>query len=151
VAIKDGLRDLGWVDQETFPPFVVWVTENGTPLGPAVVCASGEIDLATAPEMETALFGVLHPGFAHLVADMSSVTFIDCFGLGVLVDVANATLAFGGSLALRSPSRQVCRLRDLVGLEGTLPTEVAMTAPLGEPLSGSGDGETEQRPAVECH
>jgi anti-anti-sigma factor len=123
VAIEDGRADLEWVDQE-FPPFVVSVTENGTARRPGVVRASGEIDLATASEMETALLGVLHPGLAHVVADMTSVTFIDCFGLGVLVDVANAALASGGSLALRSPSRQVRRVRDLGGLEATLPTEV---------------------------
>jgi anti-anti-sigma factor len=120
VAVKG---DLVGVDRESCPPFLVWVTEQGTAVGPAVVGASGQIDLATAPGMETALLGVLHPSFAHLVADMTSVTFIDAFGLGMLVDVANAAATVGGSLTLRSPSPQVSWVRDLVGLEATLPTE----------------------------
>jgi anti-anti-sigma factor len=109
--------------EEPCSPFLVQVFEHGSAASPAVVCVSGEVDLATAPEMEIVLLNVLNVETAHLIIDMTSVSFIDCFGLGVLVGVANAAHVFGGSLALRSPSRQVCRVRGLIGLDGNLPTE----------------------------
>jgi anti-sigma B factor antagonist len=125
VAIQEDLRGPAGTVDEPCPPFVVHVSEQGSGAGPAVMCVTGEVDLATAPEMQRVMLQLLNNRTTHLVVDMSCVSFIDCFGLGVLVDVANVARVFGGSLVLRSPSRQVRQIRELVELNGVLPTEAA--------------------------
>jgi anti-sigma B factor antagonist len=122
-AIQEDLRGPVVIVKVRCPPFEVRLVEQGSAGCPAVVCVSGEVDYATAPEMQGVLLHLLHSGTTHVVVDMAPVSFIDCFGLGVLVGVANAARAVGGGLALRSPSRQLRRVRDLVGLEELLPTE----------------------------
>jgi anti-sigma B factor antagonist len=96
-------------------------TADGT-----VVKVSGEVDMATAPEMERILFGALESlSVSDLVVDMATATFIDCLGLGVLLAVANRARASGRSVALRNPSRQVVWVRGLTGLADLLPNEIS--------------------------
>ena len=89
----------------------------------AAVAVSGEVDMATAPEMQRVLVDALDSGLADLVVDMSACAFIDCIGWGVLVGVADTALTLGGGVTLRRPSPWMCRVRHLLGLDGVLPTD----------------------------
>jgi anti-anti-sigma factor len=86
------------------------------------VTVSGDVDMASAPEMQRVLRRALDDGRPGLVVDMAACGFIDCIGLGVLVGAANIVRARGGAVTLRTPSFQVCRLRDLAGLSDVLAT-----------------------------
>ena len=81
----------------------------------ALIALAGEIDLATAPLLRTALEQCLRDGMSTVDIDLTAVTFCDCYGLGVLLDVAQHAFAAGGALRLRHPSAAVARLLTLTG------------------------------------
>ena len=78
---------------------------------PAALVArvSGEIDLASAPELEERLS---HADGRPLLVDMSRVIFMDSSGLSALLRLH----AGGKSLRVINPSEQVAQLLRLVGL-----------------------------------
>jgi anti-sigma B factor antagonist len=86
-----------------------------------VVCADGELDLATAPAMRQALAQATGDGPADVVVDLARVTFVDAAGLAPMVDAADAVRAAGGRLQLASPSRMLRRVLALLDLEERLP------------------------------
>ncbi|MEV8100114.1 STAS domain-containing protein [Kitasatospora sp. NPDC085879] len=55
---------------------------------PALVGASGEIDLDTVPSLRRALAAALE-AHREVVRDLSEVTFMDCAGMGALVRARN--------------------------------------------------------------
>src|SRR5512133_861971 len=50
-----------------------------------VVAASGELDLAIAPELRRRLHAVIEDGITDVIVDLSEATFVDSTILGVLV------------------------------------------------------------------
>jgi anti-anti-sigma factor len=79
--------------------------------GAATICVRGEIDLATAPELEAALLGV---DDRTVDLDLSGVTFCDACGLGVL-DRARQRL--GDRLRVRGSSAHVRKVARVVEME----------------------------------
>src|SRR5436309_4977272 len=53
--------------------------------GHAVVTASGELDLNTAPRLQTALAALLRDNVDRVVVDLSGVEFCDSTGMNVLL------------------------------------------------------------------
>ena len=94
---------------------------TGIPILPVVTVAiTGEIDIATCQAMRDAL--ATGPGPAHLEVDMSSVTFIDASGIGVLLAARQRAVDRGGSLTVLAPSRAVLRVTGVLGLGELLVT-----------------------------
>ncbi|WP_431676199.1 STAS domain-containing protein [Kitasatospora sp. KL5] len=89
---------------------------------PAIVAARGDIDLATAPRLRRVLARALKT-HRDVVLDLSEVTFIDCAGLGALVEARNLAGRRGGRLVLRGAGPCVVRLIRLTGLGGYLAVE----------------------------
>ncbi|WP_329493589.1 STAS domain-containing protein [Kitasatospora herbaricolor] len=85
----------------------------------AVVRAHGDIDLDTAPALHRRLEAALRE-HRDVVLDLSQVTFMDCAGLGVLVDARDQADRHGGHLVLRAVGPDVLRLLRITGLEGRL-------------------------------
>jgi len=84
--------------------------------GAVVVIASGEIDLATSPELRAEL---LKPEAEapNIVLDLRQVTFIDSSGLGVLVGQQKRSQEDGRSFAIAvDEASAVQRILDLSGL-----------------------------------
>ncbi|MBO1419171.1 STAS domain-containing protein [Streptomyces sp. FH025] len=77
--------------------------------------AGGGIDLATAPRFRCRLDAALE-AHGEVVLDLSEVTFMDCSGLGVLVQARHLADRYGGRLVLRGVGRPVVRLLKLIGL-----------------------------------
>ncbi len=99
----------------------------------SVVRVTGEIDVASAPELENAL-GIVPAESGTVVVDLSAVTFMDSTGLGVLVAAWNRYNSQEpvGRLALVVSTPEVERLLEVTGLAevfGTFPT-------LGDALTG---------------
>jgi len=88
----------------------------------AVVHVSGEIDLATCPQLRDVLAELVDRGIYHLVVDLEQVSFLDSSGIGVLMGVYRRIREHGGSLRLTAPSAQVRRVLDL--------TRVTMVVPI---------------------
>jgi anti-sigma B factor antagonist len=72
-------RDPGAAGAATFVPHA------GETPGTWVLAASGEIDVATSPELRRTLHDLADREPSTLVLDLHDVTFIDSSGLGVLV------------------------------------------------------------------
>lgn len=84
----------------------------------AVVAVSGEVDVATSPELLAALEDS-RSKHGKLVVDLAGVTFIDSTGLGIMVQ---AKRAFGGedSLRLVVAEANVRKVFEITGLDGVL-------------------------------
>jgi anti-anti-sigma factor len=79
---------------------------------------SGELDIATAPDLEARLGRALaqHHG-AGIVLDLSAVTFLDCAGLRPVIRARNR---LAHRLCLRGVHGRVARLMDLADVTDSL-------------------------------
>jgi anti-anti-sigma factor len=94
------------------------VCEIGTALAgePVVVTVRGEVDLATAPQLEASVTQVFTTDAGSVVLDLAGMTFIDSSGLRVLVALSNDGRERGTALSLRNVPRHADRVLDLTGL-----------------------------------
>lgn len=80
-----------------------------------IVKVAGEIDLATAPALETSMRRF--EGRYHRIRyELDEVTFIDCSGLRALLAPAKGS-HFDGRVTIASASRSVQRLLELLEME----------------------------------
>ncbi len=73
--------------------------DNG---GAVVLYLHGEIDLASADVLSTAIDRAIKAGWHRVVLDFSGVEFVNATGLGVLVGATKKLRAGGGDLVVRS-------------------------------------------------
>lgn len=82
-----------------------------------VVVARGDLDLATAPRVASAL-AQLPPGAQRVVVDLSGVDLVDTTGMGVLAGLRSRLSRHGGCLVLSCPDA----LRDQLDRLGLAPS-----------------------------
>jgi anti-sigma B factor antagonist len=101
----------------------------------AVIQVSGEIDLATCPQLRNVLAELVDRGVRHLVIDLEQVSFLDSSGIGVLMGTLRRVRELDGSLRLTAPSAQVRRVLELTGATMLLPISVPLdeTTPSTQP------------------
>jgi anti-sigma B factor antagonist len=88
--------------------------------GPArTLAVTGEIDIATAPDLDRFLRRHLAavPRHGRVVVDLTGVRLLGAAGVDVLVGVAHAARAREVAFALDPVSWQVARVLDLCGLD----------------------------------
>lgn len=100
--------------------------------GWAIACASGDLDLTTAPRLREQLVQVVMSGQPRIVLDLQSVDFIDSTGLGVLVGMLKRTRSQGGDLRLVSQRSALRKLLELTALEGAFPLAASVDDVLGD-------------------
>ncbi|WP_328470533.1 STAS domain-containing protein [Actinoplanes sp. NBC_00393] len=82
-----------------------------------VVIPEGDVDIDNAAVLRQVLQQVLdRRDCAHLEVDMSSVTFLDSSGLGMLVAARRAAQAQGATLRLSSPGPVVRMVLEVTNL-----------------------------------
>jgi anti-sigma B factor antagonist len=88
----------------------------------AVVCPSGEVDLAVAPALAGVLDRLISQGDVRaIVVDLGLVTFLDSSGLAVLVDAWRAANAAGISLGLApNVAPRVAQVLRITGVDALL-------------------------------
>jgi|GraSoiStandDraft_4_1057263.scaffolds.fasta_scaffold1088745_1 anti-sigma B factor antagonist len=86
----------------------------------AIVHIAGELDLATAPELETVLHG-LERQCARIVLDLSHLSFIDSTGLRLAVIEHHRATMDGFDFAIAGATGPVLDVLRLTGLDITLP------------------------------
>jgi anti-anti-sigma factor len=84
--------------------------------GIACVRVAGELDGATAPQLQKAVLAALSDGASSVVLDCSELTFIDSAGLNVFLEAHCSTKAQHGSLTIARPSAMLLRLLQVTGL-----------------------------------
>jgi len=78
--------------------------------GCTVLEVSGELDMATSPQLRQALQGLVDAGDRQVVVELAGVGFMDSSALGALVEMYKALRAAGGRLSLaavQAPVRNV--------------------------------------------
>jgi anti-anti-sigma factor len=89
--------------------------------GAAVVTLHGELDIATAPQVEEAVVGRVRDG-GRVVLDLRGLEFMDSSGVRVIVAAHGAAQEGGGRLTVvrAAPGGPVQRVLEISGLEGVL-------------------------------
>src|SRR5512140_2939626 len=82
----------------------------------SVVVVSGRVDSATAPDLQTALQGLLDSEHNQFVIDLKEVEYMSSAGLRVLVAMQKAAKKNGGALRLAQLSARVTEVFELAGL-----------------------------------
>jgi len=88
-----------------------------------VVAVSGELDLASAPQLGTVLDRQIASGQQDVVLDLSELQFCDSTGLSVFVDAHRTLRDTGRRLVLRRPSARVHKLLATTKLDQELVIE----------------------------
>jgi anti-sigma B factor antagonist len=85
-----------------------------------VIPPAAEIDMATAPQLGTAVLDSLARGDRQVVVDLTGVRLIDSAGIGVLLSLQRRAHACGGEIVLANASEHVRRVFALTGVERAL-------------------------------
>ena len=103
---------------DTLEPFAIELQDAD---GRTVVVPSGELDMASAPELEQAVMPRLQGG-GHVVLDLRSLDFIDSSGLRVVVGAHRAAEEHGGRFTCvrGAPRSTVHRIVEIAGLDGVI-------------------------------
>jgi anti-sigma B factor antagonist len=86
-----------------------------------VVDLSGELDVASVPDLRHKLTTLIASGHIELVLNAGALEFIDAAGLGCLVHAANLARDAGGWVRLIRVRQRHRRLLLILGLGRTLP------------------------------
>ena len=97
--------------------FDVHVDQDGTT---AVVRLIGEVDLDTAPTVESCLEKLLGERQHDIVVDLSEVSLLDSSGVTVLLHGYRAARAGGGSLRVENPTAEILRVLEVAGVTALL-------------------------------
>lgn len=84
---------------------------------------SGQLDMASASELEQHLAEVLSQPHARVMLDLNGLTFVDSAGVSVLIKAKQQAETNGRTLVLRRPTEQLERVFALVGLADWLAVE----------------------------
>jgi anti-sigma B factor antagonist len=87
-----------------------------------VVAPQGEIDALTAPTLGRRLLRLADEGKTGVVVDLSRVTFVDSFGIGVLLNALQCLSTRHVGLVLVCPTERVTKPFEVMGLKGKLRT-----------------------------
>jgi anti-sigma B factor antagonist len=82
-----------------------------------VISVAGEIDLYTAPKLQSELMAALTASPARLIVDMSRVDFCDSTGINVLLAAHRQAREGGGELQLAGPGSATRKVLQVTGLE----------------------------------
>jgi anti-anti-sigma factor len=97
--------------------------------GRTVVELHGEIDLAVVLATTPRLYELTAAPAPQLVVDLRPVTFIDCSGLALLVDIRSRVLAGDGKFTLVCADLRVLRLLSITGLLDVLAPVPSVPSP----------------------
>jgi anti-sigma B factor antagonist len=94
--------------------------------GYCVICIDGEIDVAIAGLLTVDLENAIEECSAHLLLDLTDVTFMDSTALSALVAAHRHAVASGGSVRLVGPNRRITALLASTHLDRLLPIHDTM-------------------------
>ncbi len=84
------------------------------------LAVSGELDMATAPQLAAAIASDEREDGAPPVLDLSRLAFMDVAGMRVLLDAARRAKRAGGALVVFNPQPPIRRLFALTAVDRTL-------------------------------
>ena len=121
------------MSKQSTPPFEASVEHSGTT---AIVRLTGELDIATAPELSDLLHG-LEPSCERIILDLAGLEFIDSTGLRLTVVEHGRATMDGFEFVIAGASGPVLKVMRLTGLDVTLPLAPDVATVVSD---GSADG-----------
>ncbi len=96
----------------------------------AVLIVSGELDACTGRRLQAELSDLSAGGVDRVVLDLRRLSFIDSFGLGVIVSAKKRLSQEGNSLCLvaETTQRSLVRILEITGLDRLLPVHPTVAA-----------------------
>lgn len=91
-----------------------------------VLMVSGEVDLATSPDLDVAIIATLESGTESLVIDLTDVTFMDSSGLGVIVRGLKRCREADKDLDLVISNERVLKVFGITGLDQVIPIHASI-------------------------
>lgn len=94
----------------------------------AVVLVAGDLDAATAPRLHDELVQLASEGIDRIVLDLRRMTFVDSFGLGVIVNAKKRLSQQGNALCIVAgeDQRTLRRVLEITGLDRVLPVHASV-------------------------
>lgn len=86
-----------------------------------VITVSGEVDLATSPDLDAAIIAALESGSGSIVVDLTDVSFMDSSGLGVIVRGLKRCREAEKDLDLVITNERVLKVFGITGLDQVIP------------------------------
>jgi len=86
-----------------------------------VITVSGEVDLATSPELDLVIIAALESGTESVVVDLTEVSFMDSSGLGVIVRGLKRCREAYKDLDLVITNERVLKVFGITGLDQVIP------------------------------
>src|SRR5215212_1986782 len=105
-------RELELLD--TPPAFSVSPEQRGTL---SVLRILGDVDIATAPQLQEAVIAALERGATSMALDLSGVAYLDSIGLGALISARKRTAERGGTVYLIGVGDRIHRVLCLLSME----------------------------------
>jgi anti-sigma B factor antagonist len=97
----------------------------------AVVAPAGEIDLHTAPRLQTELNRLVRMGCLRVAVDLSGVEFCDSTGVNVLLAAFRRVRDKGGDFSLIRPQNAVRKVLRITGLDSVFPVHETVESAFG--------------------
>ncbi|MFF0203659.1 anti-sigma factor antagonist [Streptomyces sp. NPDC005017] len=98
-----------------------------------LLTVAGDLDSATATELNHHLANQLHHGRRHFLLDIRDVPFMDSSGMNIILRVYQEVREDSGGVYVISPAPAVRRILDLTGVSLTVP----LLADVDEALSAA--------------
>ena len=99
-------------DHPSAPAFACSWRQGGLDAGSVDV--TGELDMASAPELDACLLALAD---ADVIVDLAGLTFMDSSGISVLIVAFKRSVKHGRTFVLRAPPAQVARVLQLSGTD----------------------------------
>ena len=104
----------------------------------AVVIVTGDLDAATAPKLHAELLALASDGIERVVLDLRRMSFVDSYGLGVIVNAKKRLSQEGNALCLVAgpDQRTLRRVLEITGLDRVLPVHESVDDAVDDCLEG---------------
>lgn len=89
--------------------------------GRYILTVSGEVDLASSPELDAAIISSIDSGTTSVVIDLTDVSFMDSSGLGVIVRGLKRCREADKELDLVITNERVLKVFGITGLDQVIP------------------------------
>ena len=86
-----------------------------------VITVSGEVDLATSPELDNAIIAAIESGTSSVAINLTDVSFMDSSGLGVIVRGLKRCREADKDLDLVITNERVLKVFGITGLDQVIP------------------------------
>lgn len=91
-----------------------------------VIAVSGEVDLATSPELDVAIIAAIDSGTSSVAIDLTDVSFMDSSGLGVIVRGLKRCREADIDLDLVITNERVLKVFGITGLDQVIPIHASI-------------------------